>query len=87
MKTTYSTDLLGNRQVEFITETGTRWQIVQIDSGVFFAVDSGTGWTPISTFTYADLWRSRTGDQRPWNAAFRPMVDQFIQDAQEDETA
>ena len=78
-------DLLGNMQAVIITANDVVYQIVQVDSTIYFAVNAGNGWTPLHTFAYAELWRERTGDYRPWSKSFKDMVEAFISDATSEE--
>lgn len=85
--TTFTRDLLRNEQAEIVLDSGTVYQIVQIDGGIYFGVKVGGQWSPTSPFRYAEGWRDRTGDYRPWHTTFATMVKAFVAEAESEETA
>ena len=81
---TFSRDLLGNEQADIRLPGDTRYQIVQIDSTVYFSVRVDGSWSPISEFRYAEAWRAQTRTYGPWDAStFRAMIKQFVADCEE----
>lgn len=83
---TTGTDLLGNQQAELAMASGTRYQIIEVDGSIYFAVATTDGsWSALSTFGYAEAWRMRTNSYGPWRFCFKQMINDFVADGESDD--